>query len=213
VQISDPHFCEGCGKLQPLAPGTDYFAFMSLPRKLTVDVADLEKRFYDLSRRLHPDYFMNSTPEERRVSMDRASMLNDAYRTLREPVPRARYLLNLEGYKEAEKKAPPDLLEEVFELNMQIEELKQAKKMGDQEEAATATGSLRTTLDGLQEKLSAIDRQLLGLFADLDTANAKHSVELRKKTLDNTSELLSHRAYIRNLIDEIEEEISEDAGY
>lgn len=213
AEMTDPHFCEGCGKLQPLAAGIDYFMFLSLPRKLTIDVAELEKRFYDLSRRLHPDYFMNAAPEERRSSMDRASTLNDAYRTLREPVSRAKYLLSLEGYKEAEKRAPTDLLEEVFELNMQIEELKQAKRMGDADETATATESLRAALEGLEEKLRALDSRLLGLFTEWDRATECNSVEPGKKVLDSTSELLSHRAYIGNLIDEIQEEISEDAGY
>ena len=67
--------------------------------------------------------------------------------------PARQYLLSLEGYKEAEKKAPPDLLEEVFELNMQIEELKAAKKMGDEDEVAEARASLEEALAGLREKL------------------------------------------------------------
>ena len=124
------HFCQGCEKIQPLAPGTDYFSFFGLPRRLGIDESELEKTFYSLSRQFHPDYFMGASPEERQASVERSSMLNDAYRTLRDPVKRAGYLLQLQGYKEAEKKAPPDLLEEVFELNMQVEQLKAAKKHG-----------------------------------------------------------------------------------
>src|ERR1051325_8120197 len=116
--------------------------------------------FYALSRQFHPDYFMNASEEERQASLDRSALLNAAYRTLRDPVQRAKYLLTLEGFKEAEKKAPPDLLEEVFELNMQIEEIKAAKKLGDDDEIAEARQSLDEALSNLQEKMASLDRQL-----------------------------------------------------
>src|SRR6266513_2709859 len=78
------HFCAQCGKIQPVAPGSDYFRFMGLPRKLRIDEADLEKSFYALSRQFHPDYFMATSEQERQASVERSSMLNDAYRTLRD---------------------------------------------------------------------------------------------------------------------------------
>jgi molecular chaperone HscB len=190
-----------------LSGAVDYFGFLGLPKRLTIDPADLERRFYELSRRLHPDYFMTASADERQASMDRASLLNDAYRTLREPAARARYLLGMEGYKEAEKKAPPDLLEEVFELNLQIEELRAAKKMGDEDEAATAREELRQTLDGLRARLKGIDSKLLTLFENWDGAAASGSPDKARNALDSTSELLSHRSYIANLISEIEEEL------
>jgi molecular chaperone HscB len=136
------HFCPGCGKIQPVARGSDYFLFFGLPRKLRIDESDLEKSFHALSRQFHPDYFMLASEAERQASMERSSMLNDAYRTLRDRVARLTYLLTLEGYKEAEKKAPADLLEEVFELNMHIEELKSAKKVGNKDEVAQVRSEL-----------------------------------------------------------------------
>lgn len=203
AQTASTHFCSECEKVLPVRAGTDYFSFFNLPRRLRLDEAELEKSFYALSRKLHPDYFMSATNEERQSSMERSSMLNDAYRTLRNAVARAGYLLRLEGYKEAEKKAPPELLEEVFELNMQIEELKAAKKIGDEEELAGARQSLTEALDSLNEKLGEIDRQLFSLFDEWD-ANA---AEDKRATLDRMSELLSHRSYIRNLVRDIKEEI------
>jgi molecular chaperone HscB len=209
VATGGAHFCPDCGKIQPIKAGTDYFAFFGLPRKLALDEAALEKNFYSLSRQLHPDYFMNATDAERQSSIERSSMLNDAYRALREPVSRAKYLLSLEGFKEAEKKSPPpDLLEEVFELNMQVEELKAAKKMGDDAEVSEAREALEDALQGLKEKLNQIDERLFALFADWDKA-----VDLiagdgeRKAALDRMSELLSHRSYIRNLVRDIKEEL------
>src|SRR5215831_17394284 len=139
------HFCSACGKVQPPQP-VDYFTFFGLPRKLNLDAAALEREFYELSRRLHPDVNVLSDPREQEWSLEQTSLLNDAYRTLKDPIQRTEYLLRLEGVeleeqsKSATEKArttgevkkqivPPDLLEEVFELNMQLEELRMNKKM------------------------------------------------------------------------------------
>ena len=127
------HFCPACGKIQPLPRGADYFAFFGLPRKLTLDLADLEQRFHSLSWKLHPDNFVRASEDERQLSLDRSSQLNDAYRTLRDPVARVEYLLSLAGMrKEGQKKqqAPPELLEEVFELNESLDELRDARGSG-----------------------------------------------------------------------------------
>lgn len=169
-----------------------------------LDEGTLEKTFYALSRALHPDYFMGASEEERQASLARSSILNDAYRTLRDPIKRIQYLLKLEGYKEAEKKAPPDLLEEVFELNMQIEELKNAKKLGDDDEAQEARTSLQSALAGLNERLAEIDDAILALFAKWDAALS--GGESGAGVLDRISELLSNRSYIKSLTREIEEE-------
>src|SRR5712692_6053240 len=170
AQSAAAHFCSECGRIQPVASGSDYFSFFGLPRKLRLNESELEKSFYSLSRQFHPDYFMSGDERERQASMERSSMLNDAYRTLRDRVARVSYLLTLEGYKEAEKKAPPDLLEEVFELNMQVEELKAAKKLGDADEVLEARASLEEALAGLRNKLAAIDELLFALFGEWDSA-------------------------------------------
>lgn len=202
------HFCPACGRIQPVAAGADYFAFLGLTKKLRLDEAALEKMFYALSRRFHPDYFMNATAEEQQASLDRSSMLNEAYRTLRDPIKRGKYLLSLEGYKEAEKKAPPDLLEEVFELNMQVEELKAAKQMGDEDEIQEARAELEEALAGLNDKMQQIDRRLFALFDEWDVAVDSNTIEEKKKSvLDRLSELMSHRSYVSNLVRDIKEEI------
>src|SRR6266852_3062646 len=100
----------------------DFFSFLGLPRKLNLDMADFEQRYRALSRQFHPDYFYNATPAERRASLENSSYLNDAYRTLRQPIARVEYLLQLEGLaargpEEASKQVPAALLEEVFALN------------------------------------------------------------------------------------------------
>ncbi len=201
---TNANFCPACDRIQPLRAGLDYFSFFDLPRKLGLDEARLEKEYYALSRRLHPDYFMNASDEERLSSIERSSLLNDAYRTLRNPVSRAQYLLALEGYKEAEKKAPPDLLEEVFELNMQIEEMKAARRSGDEDEIAGARSALEDALAGLNRKLAELDARLARTGDEWDAALDKSEGEA---ALNRMSEVLSHRSYIRNLVRDIKEEI------
>ena len=90
------HFCESCGKVQPPAP-VDYFTFFGLPRKLDLDVAALDKDFYDLSRKLHPDINAQAGSQEQEWSLQQSSLLNDAHRILKDPIKRTEYLLKLEG--------------------------------------------------------------------------------------------------------------------
>src|SRR5262249_11699983 len=90
------HFCRACGKLQPPVP-VDCFRFFGLPKKLNVDVARLEQDFYELSRKLHPDLYADANKREQEWSLEHSSLLNDAYRTLKDPIKRTQYLLRLEG--------------------------------------------------------------------------------------------------------------------
>src|SRR5438876_8122170 len=131
----DVHFCPQCSQILTIGRHGDYFAFLGVPRKLNLDVSDLEQRFRTLSRQFHPDYFYNATPAERRASLERSSYLNDAYRTLKQPISRMAYLLEIEGVwtpaDKAEgggsKQVPPALLEEVFALNEELDEVRELR--------------------------------------------------------------------------------------
>ncbi len=123
-------FARSCGKIQPLPPGTDYFAFFGLPLKLGCDEASLEGQFHKLSWKLHPDNFVRASEFERNLSLERSSELNDAYRTLLDPLSRVEYLLARLGVRKEgsiRQQAPPELLEEVFELNESLDELREAR--------------------------------------------------------------------------------------
>src|ERR1700736_3420598 len=164
------HFCQACGKVQPPVP-VDYYTFFGLPPKLNLDVKALERSFYELSRKLHPDLNARASSQEQEWSMEQSSLLNDAYRTLKDPIKRTQYLLHLEGVeleeqsKSATEQAratgatkkqivPPDLLEEVFELNMQLEELRANKKMGEDDPALIAEiGKQKQSLEAKHEAL------------------------------------------------------------
>src|SRR5882672_5813163 len=206
------HFCPACGKIQPLPPGADYFAFFGLPRKLMLDLADLEQRFHSLSWKLHPDNFVRAAEDERQLSLDRSSQLNDAYRTLRDPVARVEYLLGLAGMrKEGQKKqqAPPELLEEVFELNESLDELRDARASGGT--SATMAG-LRGKLEAAQHKfessLADVDRELARVSAEWDNALDSVADEAaKKKLMEKMNEVLNRRSYIRNLVNGVRQEL------
>src|SRR5215467_6153557 len=142
----------------------DFFAIFDLPRKLWIEMSELEQKFLQMSWKLHPDNFVNASEEERELSLKRSSELNDAYRTLRDPIARVEYLLAIEGErKEGEKKqqAPPELLEEVFELNESLGELREAKASGEDVDELKA--SLQEAEKDFQEKLGGVDAELQGV--------------------------------------------------
>jgi molecular chaperone HscB len=207
------HFCPGCGKIQPLPRGADYFAFFGLPRKLAIDLADLEQRFHSLSWKLHPDNFVRASEDERQLSLDRSSQLNDAYRTLREPVARVEYLLGLAGMrKEGQKKqqAPPELLEEVFELNESLDELRDARESGG---GAAAMAGLRTKLEAAQHKFESllvdVDKELSRVTVEWDRAlDSGADDTAMKKIMERMNEILNRRSYIRNLVASTQKELA-----
>jgi molecular chaperone HscB len=196
-----------------LPPGADYFAFFGLPQKLTVDLADLERRFHSLAWKLHPDNFVRASEGERQRSLDRSSQLNDAYRTLGEPVARVEYLLGLAGMrKEGQKKqqAPPELLEEVFELNESLDELRDARKSGGSAAGMTA---LRAKLEAAQRKfeslLVGVDKELLRVSAEWDVALDSGADDVaKKKIMARMNEILNRRSYIRNLANGVRQELA-----
>src|SRR5258708_15505043 len=156
-------FCTSCHALQE--PASDYFGLLGLPRKLNVPEEQLQKRFYELSRRLHPDVFTRKSETEKRYALEASSILNDAYRTLRDPLKRANYVLKQEGFdigEQRSKDVPPELLEEVFELNMALEEM----KSGDD----SAPGQLESARANFSGMLSVTDTELQAHFEKYETA-------------------------------------------
>src|SRR4051794_2285108 len=89
-------FCQFCNHL--LRPTPDYYRFLDLPRKLSLSTAELQKRFYKMSRLVHPDRYTRGASQEKLYSLEATAILNDAYRTLRDPVSRAEYVLKEQGF-------------------------------------------------------------------------------------------------------------------
>ncbi len=208
------HFCPACGKIQPLPRATDYFSFFGLPPKLQIDLAELEKRFHQLSWKLHPDNFVRASEYERNLSLDRASELNDAYRTLRDPIRRVEYLLAQNGMRkegETKQQAPPELLEEVFELNESLDELRMARQAGGLgQEMAALRQRLEAAQKNFEEKLDAVDQELEGVFRQWDAALDGDADEAaRKASMTRMNEILNRRSYIRNLVANVQKELAE----
>jgi molecular chaperone HscB len=214
----DEHFCPNCSRILGLGRHGDYFSFFGLPRKLTVDAPDLERRFRDLSRKFHPDYYYNATPAERLASLERSSYLNDAYRALRNPISRVEHLLAIEGLPSAASeqaagggsaKVPPALLEEVFALNEELDEIRDMRESGANPDALRSR--LEAARKPIDRKREEHERQLDALAARWDSQDEDAASE-RKATLTALRERLLERNYINNLLATIEREIKATAA-
>jgi len=204
----DEHFCPHCSRILALGRHGDYFSFLGVPRTLTLDQADLERRFRDLSRKFHPDYYYNASPSERLASLERSSYLNDAYRALRNTISRIEHLLAIEGLPPARSengsaKVPPALLEEVFTLNEELDEIREAR------EAAADPADLRARLESARKPIDAKreehEREVDVLCARWDRQIDSDAAG-RRATLEALRERLLERNYITNLLATIEHE-------
>lgn len=190
-----------------------YFAIFGLPPKLTIDIAALERNFYKLSRQLHPDLYARKSAEEQARSLRRSSLLNDAYRTLKDPVARTAYLLKLEGVrvedenaetrdpKAKQNRVPADLLEEVFELNMQLEEMRANLKMGEDDPALRS--DLERARAQFTEMMASVDEDLRRAWTAWDAALEANDTTAREKQKEAMVALLDRRSYLRNLLREV----------
>jgi len=199
-----------------------YFSLFSLPQHLVLDTAALEKSFYALSRKLHPDRFASRPAAEQEAALADSSRLNDAYRTLRDPIARTEYLLKLEGVDieeqsraatDAAKAAgtakkqvvPEDLLEEAFELNMQLEEMRAAKKMGEDDPQLRA--DLLAAKAGFDARMAAAMSGLEALWSQWDSVVDTNDPAARAAARDAMVALLNRRSYLRNLVRDVNESL------
>jgi molecular chaperone HscB len=194
--------CSQCGA--PLAVDLDFFAALDLPRLLQIDSAILEANYYDLGRRIHPDRFATAAPEIRDASLRATALLTRAYRTLREPVSRGRYWLELHGHKLAEdnKRIPPELAELVFEVQEQLSELRALRQQNDEAArlGALELNSTRTNLQGLIDGLYA---ELFQNFAAFDARGESD----REQLFAELKTVLSKLAYLETLMRDVDSEL------
>jgi molecular chaperone HscB len=198
----------------------NYFEVFGLPEKLRIDTAALEKQFYTLSRKLHPDRFASRTVEEQEEALRQSSLLNDAYRTLKDPILRTQYLLKLEGVElEEQSKAatdaarqtggekkqivPPELLEEVFELNMQLQEMRMAKQMGEDEPELRR--DLMTAKDTFDARMVETQAELEALWDQWDSAVDAKDDGAKESARNSMVSVLNRRNYLRNLVRDVNE--------
>lgn len=199
---------------------SDYFEVFALPSRLQIDTTSLEKQFYALSRKLHPDRFASKPVSEQEAALAQSSQLNDAYRTLKDPILRTQYLLKLEGVElEEQSKAatdaaratggqkkqivPAELLEEVFELNMQLQEMRAAKQMGEDEPELRR--DLMTAKDSFDAKMVETQAELEGLWSRWDDAADADDKTAKAAAKEAMVTLLNKRSYLRNLVRDVNE--------
>jgi molecular chaperone HscB len=191
----------------------NYFAQFGLPPHLHIDAVGLEKAFYAQSRKLHPDRFASRPQTEQQAALAASSRLNDAYRTLKDPIARTEYLLSLEGIQleeqsraatdaaraagtEKKQVAPPDLLEEAFELNMQLEEMRMEDDPGTRADLEAARTKFTSMLNDAQSQLEK-------LWSQWDTAEVAHDSAAKEAAKQAMVALLNRRSYIRNLVRDV----------
>ncbi len=210
------HFCAECGHVQPAQP-TDFFSFFGLPRKLNLQESVLEREFYTLSRKLHPDVYSRASAREQEWSLEKTSQLNDAYRTLKDPISRTEYLLMLEGIKLEEQSklatetarasgiakiqaVPPELLEEAFELNMLLEETRSETGSGMDEDVRA---QLQEHGAGLTERLNQLHNELRTAWNQWDAGDPTATSRMVY--------VLHRRKYLRNLLRDLQDVLSPTA--
>ena len=223
----DVHFCPQCTKILALGRQGDYFTFLGMPRKLNLDQGQLEQNVRALSRQFHPDYFYNAPPVERRASLERTSYLNDAYRTLRQPISRIEYLLSIEGLdrRRADRgpvednadvahggsspaaSVPPALLEEVFALNEELDAVRELRSEGAP--AAEWNERLARARRPIEAKRNEHEAQLQELSARWDAMVEQGGSDAeRRPILESLRERMLERNYINNLLAGIDRELA-----
>ena len=209
-EVQGEYFCGQCVKVQPLSKELDYFTCLGLPRLLTIDLGDLEARFYKLSRTFHPDFYQNKAEAEQSISLGNSALLNTAYRTLKDPIRRAEYLLRLEAGSAKDIRTPPpaDLFEQILSLQEDIEAFKSAVAEGD----STRTDELRTRLQAdrmnLEQRRQEMETRLATLFAEWDRLqgqpNQTEQVRADKdRVLQDIRGILSNRTYLMNIVNDL----------
>jgi molecular chaperone HscB len=210
--VGGEYFCGQCVKVQPLSKDIDYFTCMGLPRKLTIDTAALESKFYEMSRAFHPDFYEGKSEMERAVSLANSAVLNQAYRTLKDPILRVEYLLRLEAgaAKDIPEKAPADLFEAILEIQEHLEAYQAAKTQHDATASWRAAELLKNARKTLEAKRTALESRMAELFqiwdrlADKPTHDQTHAAQ-KEFILKEMRGLLSERTYVVNMLGNIAE--------
>lgn len=197
--------------IEPFPRSTDYFSALGLPRKLAIDLQDLERRYYELSRRFHPDFFQTAPPRERLTSLENSALVNKAYRTLRDPLARAEYLVKLErgAGTEIQTEAPRALFEEILELN----ELLSDYKLGDSAERLALRSQLVEKDHELRAEFEALEQHLTNdLFPRWDATVDSGAIGEAEKhpLLSEISRIIGNRAYLRRVLTSLEEALSDN---
>jgi molecular chaperone HscB len=213
-EMTGEYFCEQCVKVQPVSKDLDYFTCLGLPRRLNIDIGQLERKFYELSRAFHPDFYQNKTETEQQISLMNSALLNTAYRTLKDPFQRAEYLLRLEAgsAKDIRTSPPADLLEEILALQEDLEAIRTASPDGDRQALEPLRSKLHGERQTLEQRQAEMEQSLYTLFDEWDRLDSSSHDKARagKDTvLKKMRDILSNRTYLQNIIIDLTTAIGE----
>ena len=207
-EVTGEYFCDRCVKVQPVSKETDYFTCLGFPRRLLLDPKQLEAKFYEMSRTFHPDFYQTKSPAEQTISLGNAAVLNTAYRTLRDPIQRAEYLLGLEAgsVKDIRTSPPADLFEEILELQDTLEEYRASER--DSPEGRELRAALETEQRALDQRKQEMETQLQQLFTEWDQLQDRgeatsHARAERDRLLKQMRDLLSNRTYVTSIVNDL----------
>ncbi|XP_053325638.1 iron-sulfur cluster co-chaperone protein HscB [Spea bombifrons] len=127
-------FCPSCNSLQPPDERKDYFQVLDCETSFDLDIQELQKKYRNLQRFLHPDYFSQKSQIERDISEKHSSFVNKAYKTLLSPLERGIYLLSIQGItiKEgADSGMGPEFLNEILEISEHLNEVNTSREIED----------------------------------------------------------------------------------
>lgn len=214
-EVTGEYLCGRCIKVQPLSKDLDYFTCMKLPRRLNIDLTQLETTFYELSRAFHPDFFSQKDETEKSISLGNSALLNTAYRTLKDPIRRAEYLVRLEAgaAKDIRANPPADLFEEILELQEDLEEFDALSPESDQERMEALRTKLEEDRRTLEQRLAQLDAALFRKFDEWDalqeTEVVTDDIQTKKqRILQELREILSNRTYVRNILADVVQRLS-----
>ena len=216
-EMTGEYFCDRCVKVQPLSKELDYFTCLNLPRKLNLDEKALEETFYALSRSFHPDYFATRDEREQSISLGNTALLNVAYRTLKDPVQRAEYLLRLEaGSAKDIRTAPPaDLFDEILELQEDLDEFRSLSAEEPVERRQELLEKLQADRRTLEARKAQMEERLWEQFSRWDAlpTEGDSAVQAQKDAvLTGMQEILSNRTYVKNIVNDLVAATSPTAG-
>lgn len=197
-------FCPACEALELLPPDIDYFTVFGLAREPMLDEQALANTYYDLSRQLHPDLHQTGTAEEQEASLQNTAVVNRAYRTLRDPVQRGRYWLELNGEQlgKENNKVPPALALFVFEVQEKLAAVREAQSAGTDDALTGLKAELTQVRDDLDNRMRGLQQKLATNFSKWRQATG--AAEL----LSELKRVLSDMAYLRTLTRDVEKTLS-----
>lgn len=172
-----------------MAQTQTHFELFELPVSFELDLQDLSQRYRELQRAVHPDKFANASDHERRLSVEKAALINDAYQTLKSPQHRARYMLELQSVSfdnEKDMALDPAFLMEQIELRESLAELSQ------QDDPLT---NLNQIMADIKKRISAVLNDIAGQLA---------SEELDDKQKNNVKQLIHKMQFLNKLQQEAE---------